>query len=72
MFKHNYNTPDINNMADPLNEALKEAKEVYDIEVNRCCIGAAGPVSRKRSYIKLTNYDLRIDQNEVAVPKRPP
>jgi len=48
-----------------INTILTEAKDLYDIEVNRCCLGAAGPVSRKRGYIKLTNFDLEVNAQKI-------
>lgn len=63
--KFTYKTAEIPDISVPINSVLKEVKETYDINVNRCCIGAAGPVSRKRGYIKLTNIDLTISQTEI-------
>ncbi len=65
ILKYSYKTSEIKQIHEPINLALKEAHEVYGICVNRCCIGGAGPVSRKRGYIKLTNQDLEINQKNI-------
>lgn len=65
IFKRTYLTKDINGFENILNDALKEAKEEYDIEISIACIGAAGPISRKRGYVKLTNVDLKINKKEL-------
>ena len=48
-----------------LNELLKQANERYDIEISRCCICAAGPVSRRRTHIILSNEDIVIDAKKI-------
>ncbi|MBN1793037.1 glucokinase [Candidatus Woesearchaeota archaeon] len=49
----------------PLNDILKKAYETYSIEVGRACISAAGPVSRRRGHIDLTNAGLQIKRGEI-------
>ena len=65
IFKNIYSTKSIKGFENLLNDTLREAKEQYDIEVNTACIGAAGPVSRKRGYVKLTNAPLEISTSEL-------
>jgi len=65
ILKHSLPTKEITHIHSILNQLLFEAKERFDIEVNRCCIGAAGPVSRKRGYIDLTNASLHINAKEI-------
>src|SRR3989339_779333 len=65
IFMHTYQTSEISKIYHALNQALKEAKETYDIETGVACIGASGPVSRQRHYIKLTNADLEISTKEI-------
>ena len=65
IIKHDYQTKEISKIEDILNDVLKEAKEDYDIEIKIACIGAAGPISRKRSYIKLTNIDLEVNTKDL-------
>jgi len=65
IFRFNHLTKDIKNIVDLINDTLSYAKEKYNVEVKMSCIGAAGPIPRKRSYIKLTNVDLEINQQEI-------
>jgi glucokinase len=65
IMRYSCSTYEVNKVYDILNEMLYEAKRQYNIEVNRCCIGGAGPISRKRGYIKLTNFYLKIDSKEI-------
>jgi glucokinase len=60
IFKHTYQTSELRNIYETMNLALKKAKEDYGIETGFACIGAAGPVSRQREYIKLTNINFEI------------
>jgi glucokinase len=62
IFKYSTETKNIFVLHDILNQILKEAKDSYDVEINRCCIAGAGPVSRRRHYIKMTNVDLEINE----------
>lgn len=65
IFKHQIPTKEISEIHLLLNDVLKQAYERMGIEVSRCCISAAGPVSRKRGYIKLTNAALEIKKTEI-------
>jgi len=65
LFKHQIPTKEISEIHLLLNDILKQAYERMGIEVSRCCISAAGPVSRKRGYIKLTNAALEIKKTEI-------
>lgn len=60
-----FDSKEISDISDKINELLHIVKRDYDIEVNRCCIAAAGPVSRKRGYIRLTNLDLEINSHDI-------
>lgn len=60
-----FDSKEVSDISDKINELLHVAKRDYDIEVNRCCISASGPVSRKRGYIKLTNLDLEINSHNI-------
>ncbi|MFP4112383.1 MAG: glucokinase [Candidatus Woesearchaeota archaeon] len=63
--KYSIETSKVGKVYEVMNTILGDVKLEYDIEVNRCCIGAAGPVSRRRGYIKLTNIDLEIRVQEI-------
>ena len=65
ILKNTCQSKDVDDIPRIFNDLLFEAKELYNVEVNRCCIGGAGPVSRKRGYIKLTNLDLEIDAKQI-------
>ncbi len=65
ILKHKEETNKMDNLSHILNESLRLAKEIYDIEVSIACIGAAGPISRRRSYIYLTNTNLMISKEEI-------
>jgi glucokinase len=65
IFKHAYLTKEITVFEHLLNETLSKAKEEYDIEVGTCVIGAAGPVSDERDYVKLTNADLSLNKFDI-------
>ncbi len=65
ILKHHQPTNEITSIHVPLNEILKQAYHEYGIEINRSCICAAGPTSRKRGYIKLTNACLEINKSEI-------
>lgn len=65
ILKYSYKTSEVAVFHEVLNKALQDAHEMFHIGINRCCIGGAGPVSRKRGYIKLTNHDLEINQKEI-------
>jgi len=65
IFKITKATSEIKDISDLLNEGLKGAHNDYGIEINRAVIAGAGPVSRKRSYINLTNLDISIDTREI-------
>ncbi len=58
-------TGHIKSVSSTINEMLKNAHEQYGITVKMACIGAAGPVPRKRGYIKLTNADVEVNQQEI-------
>ncbi len=65
IFKDIYLTTEITKIHYALNKCLEGAYKRYGIEIGRAVIAAAGPVSRKRGYIKLTNIDLVIDSQEI-------
>ena len=65
ILKHIYPTKDITAFETVLNDTLQKAKEEYDIEISKACIGAAGPVLGNREYVKLTNADLEINTSEI-------
>ncbi len=65
ILKNTISSDEIKDMNKVINDILFQAKELYDIEINRCCIGAAGPVSRRRGHIDLTNLDLRINSKDI-------
>lgn len=58
-------TSNIKKVSSVLNEVLSFAHKEYNIEINRCCIAASGPVSRRRGYIKLTNYDFEVNTKDI-------
>lgn len=65
ILKNTWPSNEIKALHEILNNLLSEAKKDYGVEINRCCIGAAGPVSRKRGYIKFTNLDLEISAKKI-------
>ncbi|MBT3408364.1 hypothetical protein HN415_06805 [Candidatus Woesearchaeota archaeon] len=65
LFKLSHNTNKIKKFSNIVNEAIKYAKQEHKIDVTIGCIGAAGPISRKRGYIKLTNSDLEINKKKI-------
>ncbi|MFH0869637.1 MAG: glucokinase [archaeon] len=65
IFKHQIPTKEITEIHLLLNDILRQAYESFGIEASRCCISAAGPVSRKRGYIKLTNAPLEIKKSDI-------
>jgi len=65
IFKHTHITKDLSGLIELINHALFEAKELYDIEINRCCIGAAGPVTKKREDITLSHANLNINAKRI-------
>jgi len=70
IFRHNYLTHELKSIESALNDALKIAKEEYDIETDTACLGTAGAIARTegRAYVKLTNTSLEIDTAKV-LPK---
>ncbi len=67
IFRYNYLTLEVKSIEVPINEALKQAKEEYDIETDTACLGTAGAISRTldKSYVRLTNTNLEIDTSKV-------
>jgi len=65
IFKRMFLTKEIPKIYDILNDALAFAYNDYGVEIGRAVIAAAGPVSRKRGYIKLTNIDLEVNAQEI-------
>jgi len=65
IFKRKFFTKDIVKVHNIINDALACAYNDYGIEIGRAVIAAAGPVSRKRGYIKLTNIDLEVNAQEI-------
>lgn len=66
IFKMSEPTHAITAFDDYLNNVLKEAKEEYNISISLACIGAAGPISRKRRYVKMTNVDLELNVSDLV------
>ncbi|MBR9705797.1 hypothetical protein GOV14_02060 [Candidatus Pacearchaeota archaeon] len=65
IFKHSYFTKEIRAFEHILNETLKKAKDEYNIEIEVAALGAAGPISDNREYVKLTNADLELNTYEL-------
>ncbi|MEM3126517.1 MAG: glucokinase [Candidatus Woesearchaeota archaeon] len=65
IFSFVYESKYINNLWDPINEILREAKSRYDIEVKDCCLGCAGPVSSNRDFCQFTNLSWSVDSHEI-------
>ncbi|MBN2052474.1 glucokinase [Candidatus Woesearchaeota archaeon] len=65
LYKHYIPTKEISEIHQLLNEILKQSYERFGIEISRCCICAAGPVSRKRDHIRLMNAGLEIKKSEI-------
>ncbi|MGM5484697.1 MAG: glucokinase [Nanobdellota archaeon] len=63
--KYYFNTHNIRDFSSAINEVLYYDNRDYGIEVNRCAIAAAGPVSRRRGYISLTNLDRTVHADSI-------
>jgi glucokinase len=59
--KHTYLTKEVKFLPDCVNSLLKEADDAFGIKISIACIGAAGPVTKRRDIIKLTNADITAD-----------
>lgn len=65
ILRHTYPTMKEVKLTNILNDCLREAHDFYRIEISRCVIAAAGPIARRREYIKLTNIDYKISQSDI-------
>ena len=65
IFKRTFFTKDIPKIYEIINDSLACAYKDYGIEIGREVLAAAGPVSRKRGYIKLTNINLEVNAQEI-------
>jgi glucokinase len=61
VIKHTYLTKEIISLPDCVNSLLKEADDNFGIKISIACIGAAGPVNKRRDTIKLTNASITVD-----------
>jgi len=60
-----FSSPEINGLVEPLKQTLGEAaKRLQGIQIERCCISGAGPVTD--NYCRLTNLSWDIDGHEIA------
>ncbi|MFH1649587.1 MAG: glucokinase [Candidatus Woesearchaeota archaeon] len=62
---HLHETQHLSNVWEPMNSLLKEAKELYNIEVNNACIAVAGPVNAMHSHGKLTHGNIVVDSGQI-------
>jgi len=68
IFKYYKFTKDLDTISIFLNHVLKNAKEMYDIEVDTAVIGVAGTVNDPdRKTIKLTHLDLTIKVHDILL-----
>lgn len=65
LFSHHFKTEEIDSIIPAIQHVLRYTKENYDIEINNCCIGAAGVVSSLNDYAELTNVSWNVDANEI-------
>jgi glucokinase len=66
IFSHHFQTAQLKNLHEAINETLKTAKERYDIEVQKSCIAGAGPVSEKRNSLNIfIKANWGIDAKEI-------
>jgi len=65
LFSVDHLTRKIHDFSDSINNILEMAKENYGVKPILGCVAAAGPVSRKRGYIRLTNTDLEIEKTKL-------
>jgi len=66
VFSLDYLTRKVGDICPVINNVLEMAKENHGIQPQLGCIAAAGPISRRRNYIKLTNIDLEIRRSKVV------
>ncbi|MBU1975478.1 MAG: glucokinase [Nanoarchaeota archaeon] len=60
IFKTEQTSDSIQTLIDSVNDALKQAKEHYNIEISEGVIGVAGPVSQDRTQVQLTNLSYAV------------
>lgn len=60
---HQYKTKEISKIYFPLNKILEEAKNKYKIEIDKLCIGCAGP--KNNGFIKLSNRNFAVSRKEI-------
>jgi glucokinase len=65
VIKHTYLTKEITYLPDNVNRLLKEADDEFGIKISIACIGAAGPVTKRRDTIKLTNAQMTVDTSDL-------
>jgi glucokinase len=53
VFSHHFQTIQLNNLHEAINETLKTAKERYNIEVEKSCIAGPGPVSQRKDRLRI-------------------
>jgi len=66
VFKLRYNTVAISDISYHINDALRLAKDEYDIELNRAGICVAGPAMSNKENITLTNINLTISKSSIV------
>ena len=65
LFSLDFKTKEISSFLPALKKTLFFARNKYDIQVCRGCIGAAGIVSSDHSYVELTNASWNVDTNHL-------
>lgn len=65
LFSLKFKTKDLESILKPISQVLDYSKKEHGIDLATCCIAAAGVVSPKKDYVKLTNADLEISVEEI-------
>ncbi len=60
-----FKTKKIKSLSEPLKMVLQHSNEKHNIEIDRVCIAAAGPVT-DHQHCKLTNAELEVNANEIS------
>jgi len=65
LFKLNFESKKIDSVFTAIKTTMNYAKNKHDIDIKNACIGAAGAVSDKNDYVKLTNIPWDINTKEI-------
>jgi len=65
LFSFNFESKKINSLIEPLDEILTFSKKNHNINIKYACIGAAGVVSSKNDFAKLTKLQWDVNVKEI-------